>query len=70
MLPLIGLLIITTGAFSVLYIRQRSKSTEQTIVIEDQIRELETLILRVSRIDRRIAADLERISSRLKDIEE
>jgi len=62
----LGLLVVLLG---VLYFRSRGKSAFTSMVVEDQIRELEGLTLRASRTDRSLGAKLQEINDKLKELE-
>jgi len=66
--PAVGILVATTAVFGLMFIRGRGKIRYILMVLEDQIRDLEGLTLRASRIDRTIAASLESVKDRLKNI--
>ena len=52
-----------------MFIRTNSKLGFVKMVVEDQIREMEALQSRASRIDRNLASRLDEINSRLKETE-
>jgi hypothetical protein len=68
-LPAVGglALIAILGVF--LFIRTNSKLGFVKMVVEDQIREMEALQSRASRIDRNLASRLDEINTRLKETE-
>ena len=67
-LPVIGVLIALTAVFGFMFIRGRGKMQYVLLVLEDQIRDLEGLSLRASRVDRTISTSLESVKDRLKSI--
>jgi hypothetical protein len=67
-LPVIGVLIALTAVFGFMFIRGRGKMQYVLLVLEDQIRDLEGLSLRASRVDRSISTSLESVKDRLKSI--
>ncbi len=54
---------------AVLFLRARSRMGFVTMIVEDQIREMEALGMRASRIDRNLAQRLNEINERLKEAE-
>jgi hypothetical protein len=66
--PAVGILAATTAVFGLMFIRGKGKVRYILLVLEDQIRDLEGLTLRVAKIDRTISASLESIKDRLKSI--
>jgi hypothetical protein len=66
MLPAIGILAAAAVAFVFLFMRARGKIKYVAMVIEDQIKDLEGLTLRASKIDRTISSSLTTIEDRLK----
>jgi len=67
-LPVMGGLGIAVVAIGFLYIRARSKRGYVLSVIEDQIKDLEGLTLRVSKIDRTLSSRLDSMKERLKKL--
>jgi hypothetical protein len=67
-LPVVGVLIALVAVFGVMFLRGRGKLQYVTMVLEDQIRDLEGLTLRASRVDRTISTSLESVKDRLKSI--
>jgi len=67
-LPIMGGLAIALVAVGFLYLRARGKSNYVLSVIEDQIRDLEGLTLRASKLDKTISSRLESIKERLKKL--
>jgi len=68
-LPAVGGLAALFIISTVLFMRARSKQGFVTMMVEDQIRELEALQSRASRIDRSLAQRLQEINDRLKEAE-
>jgi hypothetical protein len=52
----------------IMFLRGRGKIQYVTMVLEDQIRDLEGLTLRASRVDRSISTSLESVKDRLKSV--
>jgi len=67
-LPIMVVLAIAVVAVGLLYLRARSNRNYVLSVIEDQIRDLEGVTLRASKLDRTISARLESIKERLKKL--
>jgi hypothetical protein len=67
-LPVVGVLIALVAVFGVMFLRGRGKLQYVTMVLEDQIRDLEGLTLRAQRVDRTISTSLESVKDRLKNI--
>ncbi len=65
-LPLIGVTAAIAVVFLVLFLRTRGKLSYFNIVVEDQIKDLEGLTLRASKIDRAMSANLDSVKDRLK----
>ncbi|MBN2336528.1 hypothetical protein JXL21_13300 [Candidatus Bathyarchaeota archaeon] len=68
-LPAVGGLAVLFILSLVLFLRTRSKLGFVTMIVEDQIREMEALQMRASRIDRNLAQRLTEINERLKEAE-
>jgi hypothetical protein len=68
MLPAIGIAAAAAVVFAFMFLRARGKNSYAQLVIEDQIKDLEGLTLRASRVDRTISSSLEGIKDRLKDL--
>ena len=66
--PAVGGLAIVALIFGFLFLRVRSKVGYISMVIEDQIRELEGLTFRISKIDKGIYSNLDSIKNRLKKL--
>ena len=67
-LPVVGILVALTAVFGVMFLRGRGKMQYVLMVLEDQIRDLEGLTLRASRVDRTISSSLDSVKDRLKSI--
>lgn len=67
-LPVVGVLAALAIVFVVMFLRGRGKLQYVTMVLEDQIRDLEGLTLRASRVDRTISTSLESVKDRLKSV--
>ena len=66
--PVMGGLGIAVVAIGFLYMRARRKSSYVLSVIEDQIKDLEGVTLRVSKIDRTLSSRLDSMKERLKKL--
>lgn len=67
-LPVVGVLVAAAAVFGFMFIRGRGKMQYVLLVLEDQIRDLEGLTLRASKVDRTISTSLESVKDRLKSI--
>jgi hypothetical protein len=67
-LPAVGILIAVSAVLGFMFIRGRGKMQYALLVIEDQIRDLEGLTLRASKVDRTISSSLESVKDRLKSV--
>jgi hypothetical protein len=67
-LPVMVVLVVAVVVVGFLYMRTRSKSGYILSVIEDQIKDLEGLTLRASKIDRNISSRLDSMKERLKKL--
>jgi hypothetical protein len=67
-LPVVGVLIAVAVVLAVMFVRGRGRLQYVTMVLEDQIRDLEGLTLRASRVDRTISTSLESVKDRLKSV--
>ncbi len=65
-LPVAGVLAALAAVFAFLFFRVRGKVSYFQLVVEDQIKDLEGLTLRVSKIDRTVSSNLESVKDRLK----
>ena len=64
--PIIGVTAGLAVIFVVLFLRVRGKVSYFQLVVEDQIKDLEGLTLRASKIDRAMSSNLESVKDRLK----
>jgi hypothetical protein len=67
-LPAVGILIAVSAVLGFMFIRGRGKMQYILLILEDQIRDLEGLTLRASKVDRTISASLESVKDRLKSV--
>jgi hypothetical protein len=67
-LPVVGVLVAVVAVLGFMFIRGRGKMQYVLLVLEDQIRDLEGLTLRASRVDRTISTSLESVKDRLKSV--
>jgi hypothetical protein len=67
-LPLVIVIAVVAALFAILFLRTRGKVSYMTLVVEDQIKDLEGLTLRASKIDRAMSANLDSIKDRLKNL--
>ena len=65
-LPLIVVFAVIAGVFGFMFIRIRGKVSYFRLIVEDQIKDLEGLTLRASKIDRTMSSNLESVKDRLK----
>ena len=65
-LPLIVVVAVIAVIFAFLFMRIRGKVSYFQLVVEDQIKDLEGLTLRISKIDRQSSSSLESVKDRLK----
>ena len=65
-LPVAGVLAVVAVVFVVMFLRVRGKISYLQLVVEDQIKDLEGLTLRASKIDRTMSSNLESVKDRLK----
>ena len=68
-LPAVGALAVLFILSAALFMRSRSRLGFVTMLVEDQIREMEALQSRASRVDRSLAQKLQEINDRLKEAE-
>ena len=66
--PAVGILAAIVIVLLLIFMRARGKLSYITLVIEDQIKDLEGLTLRTSKIDRTLSSSLDSIKERLKNI--
>ena len=64
--PIIAVTAILAVLFAVMFLRLRGKVSYFRLVVEDQIKDLEGLTLRASKIDRTMSSSLESVKDRLK----
>jgi hypothetical protein len=67
-LPIAGVLGVLAAIFAFLFFKGRGQISYLLLVIEDQIKDLEGLSLRASKIDRAIGTRLEGVKERLKSL--
>jgi hypothetical protein len=67
-LPAVGILSVAVVAIGFVFLRTRGKIHYVLSIIEDQIKDLEGLTLRASKVDRTISSRLETIKDRLKGL--
>jgi len=67
-LPVVGALVAIVVVFGIMFLRGRGRIQYVMMVLEDQIRDLEGLTLRASRVDRTISTSLESVKDRLKSV--
>ena len=65
-IPIVGVLAAVAVIFAILFLRVRGKVGYFQLVVEDQIKDLEGLTMRISKIDRASSSNLESIKDRLK----
>ncbi len=65
-IPLIAVFAVLAGVFGFMFMRSRGKVGYYKLVVEDQIKDLEGITLRASKIDRSMGANLESVKDRLK----
>jgi hypothetical protein len=66
--PAVGVLAVLVIILALVFMRARGKLSYITLIIEDQIKDLEGLTLRTSKIDRTISSNLDSVKERLKNI--
>jgi hypothetical protein len=67
-LPLIVALAVVAAAAGFMFLRARGKIKYVLLVLEDQIKDLEGLTLRASKIDRTLSSSLDGVKDRLKSL--
>jgi hypothetical protein len=67
-IPIVGVTAAVAVIFVVLFLKSRSKVSYFQMVVEDQIKDLESLTLRAAKIDRAMSASLDSVKDRLKRI--
>lgn len=65
-IPVAVVLAVVAVLFAFLFLRIRGKVSYMQLVVEDQIKDLEGLSMRISRIDRAASSNLESVKDRLK----
>jgi hypothetical protein len=65
-IPLIVVVAVVAVVFAFMFMRIRGKVSYMQLVVEDQIKDLEGLTMRISRIDRQTSSSLESVKDRLK----
>ncbi len=65
-IPIVGALAAVAVIFAVMFFRVRGKVSYFQLVVEDQIKDLEGLTMRISKIDRAMSSNLESVKDRLK----
>jgi len=65
-IPVAVVLAVIAAVFAFMFIRLRGKVSYFQLVVEDQIKDLEGLTLRASKIDRTMSSNLESVKDRLK----
>jgi hypothetical protein len=65
-IPIIGVTAAVAVIFVVLFLRARGKMSYFQLVVEDQIKDLEGLTMRASKIDRAMSASLDSVKDKLK----
>jgi hypothetical protein len=66
--PAVGVLAALVIVLVLVFMRARGKLSYITLVVEDQIKDLEGLTLRTSKIDRTISSNLDSVKERLKNV--
>ena len=66
--PAVGALAAIVIILALVFMRARGKLSYITLVVEDQIKDLEGLTLRTSKIDRTISSNLDSVKERLKNV--
>jgi hypothetical protein len=67
-LPIIVIVAVLAVVLGFLFLRTKGKIKYVLLVLEDQIKDLEGLTLRASKIDRTIASSLDSVKDRLKSL--
>ena len=65
-IPIVGVTAAVAVIFVVLFLRARGKMSYFQLVVEDQIKDLEGLTMRASKIDRAMSASLDSVKDKLK----
>jgi hypothetical protein len=66
LIPIAVVMAVIAAVFAFMFMRIRSKVSYMQLVVEDQIKDLEGLTLRISRIDRMSSSNLDSVKERLK----
>jgi hypothetical protein len=66
--PAVGVLTALVVVFGFVFMRARGKIKYVNLVIEDQIKDLEGLTLRASKVDRTFSSSLESVKDKLKSL--
>ena len=69
-LPAVIVLVVVVVLVVFMFVRARGKVSYDKLIIEDQIKDLEGLTLRAAKVDRNLAASLDSIKDRLKNLVE
>jgi hypothetical protein len=67
-LPLIGVTAALAVVFGFMFLRNKGKIKYVLLILEDQIKDLEGLTLRASKIDRTLSSSLDSVKDRLKSL--
>lgn len=67
-LPLIVVIAVIAAVAGFMFLRARGKNNYLLLVLEDQIKDLEGLTLRASKIDRTLSSSLDSVKERLKSL--
>ena len=65
-IPLIVVVAVVAAVFAFMFMRIRGRVSYMQLVVEDQIKDLEGLTMRASKIDRTMSSNLESVKDRLK----
>ena len=66
LIPVAAVMAVIAVIFAFMFMRIRGKVSYMQLVVEDQIKDLEGLTMRISRIDRMASSNLESVKDRLK----
>jgi hypothetical protein len=66
LIPIAGVMAALAVVFAFMFIRMRGRVSYFQLVVEDQIKDLEGLTLRISKIDRMASSNLDSVKERLK----
>lgn len=66
LIPVAAIMAVIAVIFAFMFMRIRGKVSYMQLVVEDQIKDLEGLTMRISRIDRMASSNLESVKDRLK----